>query len=90
MKDLLDLLSTDPELNNSRTKVDGNDFCEMLRLFVNLAESMRLKLFEQIQDFSKYKRDYNLLKSKQNYTGKKKSLARQSSFLTNDSEYLKL
>ncbi len=55
MKDLLELFYLDHDLNQPNTLVRGDCFCEMMVLFVNLAESMRLDLFQQVKDLGQFK-----------------------------------
>ena len=41
MSDLLEIFYSDPNMNKESTHVRGNDFCEMLGLFFDLAERIR-------------------------------------------------
>lgn len=41
MQDLLDLFTQDSDLNQVTSTIRGDRFCEMLALFVDLAECMR-------------------------------------------------
>ena len=41
MSDLLEIFYSDPNMNKEATHVRGNDFCEMLGLFFDLAERIR-------------------------------------------------
>lgn len=45
MKDLLSLFTLDHDINQPRSTVRGDYFCQMLELMLDLAESMRLDLF---------------------------------------------
>ena len=44
MSDLLEIFYNDPDMNRELTKVRGNDFCEMLGLFFDLADGIRSHL----------------------------------------------
>ena len=44
MSDLLEIFYNDPDMNRELTKVRGNDFCEMLALFFDLADRIRTYL----------------------------------------------
>ena len=59
MQDMLDLFYSDSEINNLKTMVCGNDLCEMLGLFHDLAEASRTLLMKKSEDLEKYKIAYN-------------------------------
>ena len=49
MSDLLEIFYNDPDMNRELTKVRGNDFCEMLGLFFDLADGIRSHLLQQVE-----------------------------------------
>ena len=49
MGDLLEIFYSDPEMNRELTRVRGNDFCEMLGLFFDLAERIRSNLLQRLE-----------------------------------------
>ena len=46
MSDLLEIFYNDPDMNRELTKVRGNDYCEMLGLFFDLADRIRSYLLQ--------------------------------------------
>ena len=59
LQDLLDLFYSDQDINNFKTMVCGNDLCEMLGLFHDLAEENRATLLKKLEELEKYKIAYN-------------------------------
>ena len=59
MQEMLDLFYGDNDINNMKTMVCGNDLCEMLGLFHDLAEASRLESAKKIEEMEKYKIAYN-------------------------------
>ena len=49
MSDILEIFYSDTEMNRTMTLVRGNDFCEMLGLFFDLADRIRNYLNEQLE-----------------------------------------
>ena len=56
---MLDLFFEDEQVNNYTTMVCGNDLCEMLGLFHDLAEAMTVYSIKQLAELEKYKIAYN-------------------------------
>ena len=59
MEETLDLIYSDSQINNYETMVPGNDLCDILGLFFDLAGSMELKQKKDIEVLEKYKVAYN-------------------------------
>lgn len=58
IKNLLDLFYGDEQVNNYMTIVSGNDLCEMLGLFNDLAEAANELSAKKIRELEKYKIAY--------------------------------
>ena len=56
---MLDLFFGDKEINNLKTMVCGNDLCEMLGLFHDLADAGRQSTQRKLEELEKYKIAYN-------------------------------
>ena len=59
LQEMLDLFYSDKEINNLKTMVCGNDLCEMLGLFHDLAEASRAGTLKKLEELEKYKIAYN-------------------------------
>lgn len=59
IKDLMDLFFNDERVNSFNTMVCGNDFCDMLGLFFDLAEAMQILQKQKVEEMEKYKIAYN-------------------------------
>lgn len=61
MNDLLEIFYTDTLMNRELTKVRGNDFCEMLGLFFDLADRIRSYLLQQLEGKEQLQTMYDAL-----------------------------
>ena len=59
MIDLLDLFFGDEQINNFTTMVYGQDLCEMLGLFHDLAEAVNDLNIKKVAELERYKIAYN-------------------------------
>ena len=59
MQETLDLIYSDAQINTFETMVPGNDLCDILGLFFDLAESMEEKHAKKLDALEKYKIAYN-------------------------------
>ena len=59
MQETLDLIYSDQQINTYETMVPGNELCDILGLFFDLAESMEVKHNKQKDALEKYKKAYN-------------------------------
>ena len=75
LQEMLDLFYSDKEINNFKTMVCGNDLCEMLGLFHDLAEESKVVSSKKIEELEKYKIAYNnrVRRDKKQAEEKKKS-----------------
>ena len=59
MQETLDLIYSDSQINSYETMVPGNDLCDILGLFFDLAGSMDVKQQKELETLEKYKIAYN-------------------------------
>jgi len=59
MQETLQLIYSDPQVNNDETMVPGSDLCDILGLFFDLAESMEEKKNREVETLGKFRIAYN-------------------------------
>lgn len=59
MNDLLEIFYNDANMNREVTKVRGNDFCEMLGLFFDLADRIRSYLLTKLEGMEQLQKKYD-------------------------------